>query len=293
MANKVFYTAKEAQARLGIDPNRFNYLVRNGRIKRVILPGKKVGVYPVSEVDKLATLVDTAINLYDPSKVHFEVAEEADLPDVVQIGMTVFGGITTPLETQREWLKRCPEAIHVLKTASDEVVGHIIMLPMPEQRAIEIVSRKIIVGNLPLDEIEDFQPGKPIHAYVRQIATIPTTNEDARSQWGMTLVAGMASFIENLGARKIQLGNIYALATTKDGRRICQVLGFDRLSIIPDPTKPNEIAYRLNVQESGIVFARRYREEYEAALQDTAKRVRPEPLERREPTKKQQAKTAI
>jgi hypothetical protein len=274
--SKVFYTAKEAQERLGLDRNRFNYLIKAGRISRVILPGKKIGVYPVVEVEKFATLLDTTINLYDPNSVSFEIAQESDLEDVVEIGLTVFQGVTTPIEIQKAWLKRCPEAIHVLRSGNREIVGHFIILPIPEERALQVVSRKIIVGNIPLDEIGDFSPGETIHAYVRQIAVLSTNNKSVEANWGMALLTGAANFIEELGIRKVKLGNIYALATTRDGRKACQALGFDRMPIIPDPSKPNEIAFRLDMQESKIIFARNYRENYEHTVKEDYVRVQPE-----------------
>jgi hypothetical protein len=283
--NKVFYSAKEAQERLGLDRNRFNYLVKGGRISRVILPGKKIGVYPVVEVEKFATLLDTAINLYDPNTVSFDVAQESDLEDVVELGLTMFQGVTTPIEIQRAWLKKCPDAIHVLRSGNSEIVGHFIMLPIPEERAIQVISRKILVGDIPLEEIEDFVPGKTIHAYVRQIAVLSNSNQSIEANWGMALLTGAANFIEDLGKRKVKLGSIYALATTRSGKKTCQALGFTRLPIIPDPTKPNEIAFRLDVQESNIIFARNYRENYELAVKDDYERVQP-PV--RSPKRKQQ-----
>ncbi len=273
--NKAFYSAKEAQERLGLDRNRFNYLVKAGRISRIILPGKKIGVYPIVEVEKFATLLDTTINLYDPNTTTFDVAKESDLEDVVELGLNVFQGVTTPLETQRAWLKKCPDAIHVLRSGNSEIVGHFIMLPMPEERAIQVISRKILVGDIPIDEIEDFVPGKTIYAYVRQIAVLHNNNASIEANWGMSVLTGAANFIEDLGKKKVKLGSIYALATTRDGKKICQSLGFTRMPIIPDPTKPNEIAFKLDVQESTVIFARNYRENYEQAMKEDYERVQP------------------
>lgn len=47
-----FYSAKEAQGKLGITAGQFHYLVRKVGIQRVILPGRTYGVYAESEVNR-------------------------------------------------------------------------------------------------------------------------------------------------------------------------------------------------------------------------------------------------
>ncbi|MBA3823851.1 MAG: hypothetical protein H0X24_08135 [Ktedonobacterales bacterium] len=269
---KVFYSAKEAQHRLGINANRFNYLVRTGRIKRVVPPGQKLGVYPVVDVDKLATLVNTTLELYDPTVVQVEIATTEDIIDVVSIGATVFHGSTSSVARVANWQRKCPEAIHVLKTGDDEVVGYAILLAMPEERILEILGRKISIDDVTIDDIYDFTPGQPLCIYVREIAVLPSSNKGVESFWGGTLITGIANFLASLGNRKVNIERLYALASTKHGRRASQVMGFDRMSIIPDPNRPNLVAFMLDMQKSTVTFVKQYRENYQKSLADSEPR---------------------
>src|SRR5690348_16475043 len=81
-AMKGFYTAKEAQKKLGLNPDQFQYLVRKGTIQRVILPGTKYGVYPESDVNRLAGAINATIEHYTKDASTFERASEADLPEI-------------------------------------------------------------------------------------------------------------------------------------------------------------------------------------------------------------------
>src|SRR5579875_2451516 len=49
-----YYTAAEARKMLEVDPETFQYWGRDGRIKRVYLPGRKQPVYPKPEINKMA-----------------------------------------------------------------------------------------------------------------------------------------------------------------------------------------------------------------------------------------------
>jgi len=49
------YSLREARGKLGnIHPSSFYQLVKNGRLRRIVPPGKKNGYYLREEVDKLA-----------------------------------------------------------------------------------------------------------------------------------------------------------------------------------------------------------------------------------------------
>ncbi len=62
-----FYTAKEAQSVLHVNADQFQYLVRAGRLERVILPGRVYGVYPQVAVDQLAAATEALIKQYTQS----------------------------------------------------------------------------------------------------------------------------------------------------------------------------------------------------------------------------------
>jgi predicted DNA-binding transcriptional regulator AlpA len=50
----VYYRAEEAMKKLGLPKSTFHYLVRQGKIPKIILPLRKQAVYPVKEIDEIA-----------------------------------------------------------------------------------------------------------------------------------------------------------------------------------------------------------------------------------------------
>src|SRR6266568_2174789 len=103
---KNFYTASQAQERLGISRSSFFYLVRKGTIKKVTFPGKKQGVYPKTEIDKFAATIKALMEQYEPEGSFFEPASFDDLPTEVEIDMSLYGlKGTTPLQSRIERLQ--------------------------------------------------------------------------------------------------------------------------------------------------------------------------------------------
>lgn len=48
-----YYSRAEAMARLGVDREMLETYIRNGRLERVIPPGRKQGYYRISQVESL------------------------------------------------------------------------------------------------------------------------------------------------------------------------------------------------------------------------------------------------
>lgn len=69
-----FYSAKEAQHVLQVTKDQLQYLARTGRLKRVVLPGWRYGVYPQVDVNQLASAIEATI------KQHAQNAS-TDAPD--------------------------------------------------------------------------------------------------------------------------------------------------------------------------------------------------------------------
>lgn len=62
-----FYSAKEAQEKLNINHDQFQYWVKKGVIHKVILPGRIYGLYPQAEVNQLAEAIEALIKQYNQS----------------------------------------------------------------------------------------------------------------------------------------------------------------------------------------------------------------------------------
>src|SRR5690348_10841478 len=97
------YSASEAMAALGVTQGQFQNLVRQGKIKRLIPPGRTRGMYSKKEVDELAL----AMEIFTSQMGDFEVRHTtvADLQEEWEIAAELFGRTTTPVENRLVWLK--------------------------------------------------------------------------------------------------------------------------------------------------------------------------------------------
>src|SRR4051794_2535569 len=89
---KNYYTASQAQERLGVDKNRFNYLVRSGKIKKHVPPGMAQGRYSKTQVDRLAR-ENLAFMTYDESHgiTFSKVTTHEDIEDEYALAEHMFG----------------------------------------------------------------------------------------------------------------------------------------------------------------------------------------------------------
>lgn len=80
-------------------------MLRQSQIKKVVLPGRKYGVYPKEQINRLAAAMEAAAELHVHDAGLFELATEADLPEIYAMVARTMPRIT-PIETQRDWIKR-------------------------------------------------------------------------------------------------------------------------------------------------------------------------------------------
>lgn len=252
MAIKNFYTAKEAQARLGMNDNNFYYLVRKGTIKKVVPPGKKQSVYPKSDIDKLASALTTLIDQYDREVSIFEKATVEDMPEEHEMDVSLYGRKTASIEERIARLKMNPESDYVLKN-QDEIVGHICFFPV-EPKSLE----KFLAGEiteLPPETMLPFEPGKPLDLLMLVMSIKPGFPPDVAKHYGFRLITGTLEVFKKLGERGIEINNIYATSRTATGIRICRKLG---MSVEPMPNETGRFRFQLHVPSSELLLTKGY-----------------------------------
>ena len=96
VANGEYYTASEAQAKLGLSKAMFFRKVNQGLIPKVIPPGMKQGAYPKRDIDALALSMNAVFETYN--KIVFSRSTPADQLEEMNIGILCFGSdFITPL----------------------------------------------------------------------------------------------------------------------------------------------------------------------------------------------------
>ena len=166
-----FYTASQAQQRLGMSKSSFFDLVRKGTITKVTLPGKTQGMYPKTLIDNLAATIKTTLAQYERDTSVFELATLDDLPIEVGIDLSLYGRKgTTPLERRIERMQKNTAGNYVLRNEG-EIVGHVAFYPVEKDYLLDLVHAR--VQGIPIEKIQLFAPGQPLQVMFIIISVKP------------------------------------------------------------------------------------------------------------------------
>jgi len=256
-----FYTAKEAQKKLGVNVNKFQYMVRKGQIKKVILPGHKYGVYPKEQVNRLAAAIEATAELYVHDASVFELATEADLPEIYAMVARTMPRVT-PIEIQRAWIKRNPEAFYTLRD-NGIVVAYACVFPVNYRWLERVLKDEIRIGDVPVKEIYPFTPGRPLDVYIRDLIVGKTNDKEKFTHYAQRMISELVHVFNQLGTRGIEIHAIYAFATTPHGNNLCQRLHFDPLTEFAQPHLEGVMPYKLDVAIAKTPLIEGYKQEYE------------------------------
>ena len=250
-----FYTAAQAQRRLGLARSTFFYLVKKGTIRKVVFPGMKQGLYPRSEIDELALSIKALIEQFDTSSSVFEPATINDLATEVEIDNALYGNKgTTPLERRIERLERNPESNFVLRR-SGGIVGHVSFYPVEADYLQKLLHAE--VSGIPADKVLPWTPGVPLQVFFSIISVRAGFPPDVAPHIGLRLLAGSVSVLRSLGRRGVIIETISATTRTASGIKLARDLGMTG-ELIGD--EPDRWRFTLDVAASGSLLIQEYKQ---------------------------------
>ncbi|EFH86293.1 helix-turn-helix domain-containing protein [Ktedonobacter racemifer] len=251
---KNYYTAKEAQERLGLKEGNFFYLVRTGRINKITPPGKKQGVYPRSEIDKFAREM-LAFMTYDEGKeVQFmKVQTEDDVKEEYELASLVFGNATHDIPTREAWLKSNPDISFVVRDQGT-LVSFIDVLPVKHDTIMRFMNGEIRGWEIPAEDVLTYTPGSEVECIIMSMVTRPDIEPVKRKGYGRKLLSGFLDFIQHLTEKDVQITKLYATSSTPSGIAIMDNAGFDRIGQIG-----KRVAFEMDTRTSEARIAREYR----------------------------------
>lgn len=223
-----YYTAKEAQERLAVDDNRFYYLVRTGKIKKFVPPGKKQGVYSRAEVDKLSRDM-IAFVVYDEEQgLHFSKATLEDIQEEYDLATLLFGSATHGIETRQAWLEKNPDIDFIVRDHG-RLVAFINILPVKHETIMRFMDGDIRGWEIPTDDLLQFDPGSTVECIVMSIGTSPEINPLRRAQAGAKLISGILELLNGLAQQRVTVSKLYATSSTPTGIAILKNSGFKEI----------------------------------------------------------------
>ena len=252
--NDKYYTGREVQRLLGINEPRLRTLVANKTLRKVTPPGYKTGRYLKSEVDAFAEQWEAFILAKEPPKTVFELAQAEDMESISELSRRAIHSITPTAEVRRNWLMANPENCSVVKHG-DKIVAFLHLLPVKHDTLMQFVEGKIRGWEIPPDDIEEYQPGKPLECFAI-VASEPNTDEITKSHYMLILIRGVMETLKKLGRRGVIISKIYATSETAKGIAMSLKLEMEEIK----PRLGKRMRFVLDTEKTNTLFLRGYKE---------------------------------
>ncbi len=251
-----FYTASQAAQKLGMPKTTFHTYVKQGKIKRVVPPGRTEGFYLKREIDKLVRARELFILEYASEPSTFARATDEDIKGIHDLCVSLFGITeTASYETLLSWHKKNPRTYYVVKQEGI-VTGYIGFLYLNEEVTQHIMSETVPGVPVPSStEVLPFIPGKPLHGLWVGLAVRPGLPSTQAKLNGRHLIIGGIEVLETLAREGMPVKKLYATARTGDGIKLSRKLGFQETIYPDDPL----IRYELDLERSDSPLLNEYK----------------------------------
>jgi hypothetical protein len=264
-----YYSASTTLRKLGnISDGMLRSYIQRGLIERYVPPGRKQGFYSRSQVDKLARELESA--LYGGTKApqtHFRQATSADIEAIIDIDERTFNALEeepvprkTYLEWNREtylhWMQRNPQTFFVLLSATEKIVGFASLLPLKRDILNHLIRGEIKWTDISEEDIDLFEPGKPLHLYVIALCIDPVLKGAIKETYGSRIISSIFKWFLMLAKQGIEIETITARNDLNhpDGKRLLLKLGIPQLR---SPVKDMHL-FSVRVPESGNTLLVKY-----------------------------------
>jgi ribosomal protein S18 acetylase RimI-like enzyme len=228
-----YITAGEAARRLNVNDAMLSRYVKQGRLNRYGPETRKHKYYKESEVQAIIDADKAFFEAGAKPKKHltsfFSLANADDISTIVDIDKRTFHVETLTEETYLRWMKKNPETFFVLRDAAHKVVGFACFLPMKKETMDRFVKDEIGLNDISPNDIDLFEPGKPLHLYIIALCVDPSYKPAIKHTYGASLVRGLFAFILELAKRGVEIETITARSYTSDGIRLMRKMGIPQL----------------------------------------------------------------
>lgn len=258
-----YYTHEEARNKLGMTKARFQYWVRTGRIKKIIPPNTKQGVYLKREINALAREMLAFMTAEETKGLEFMKANTEDIEEEYDLAAFMFGSAVHDIPTRYVWLNKNPDTDFIVRD-NGRLVGFINMLPVKHDTIMRFMRGELRGWEISADDVLSYTAGSKLECIVMGMATSPELNKLRRAQVGAKLISGLAEFLDSLAQQNITITKFFATSVTPSGIAILQHAGFKNIGQIG-----KRIAFELDTMTSDAPLV----EEYRQALGLSAKQV--------------------
>ncbi len=258
---EIYYTAAQARKVLGIDEDTFQYWGKSQRIKRIHLPGRKQAVYSKKEINDMANRIEAVAIAEKGDGIEFRKATISDLDEEYKLARITFGRNADTEEIRKgkqAFLKKNPDINYHLYDHGN-FVGCIDIVPLKHEAIRSFLEGKVIAWLIDPENIEQFEPGKPLECLIIDMLTTPGVEPIRRSSYAARLIANFIRVLEEWGEKGVEISKVYSVSDTPSGIRVLKNAGFQ----IIDENDKGRICFELDISKSNEKILRGYKEALE------------------------------
>jgi tetratricopeptide (TPR) repeat protein len=263
------YTAREARDKLRVGEYKFQYMVKKGQVRKVILPGRKYGMYSRPEIDELAATLhgpeqeivenpaQQVLEDKDQEKIIFRRADVTDVSKMDSLGALfmrqsrIIFRVLPSTGTLQKWLANPFSVVGHVLLKGGELIGYSILLPLKHEQTMQIMSREIRIAELEFRDLASLESGEPIDLFIVAMITDPS-----KKSVGASLLRKMLKFFHTLGKQGIEIEGIYAPAYSFESKALCLNIGMHEITL-PSETQ-SSIPFEMKVKETYNRYTRNY-----------------------------------
>jgi hypothetical protein len=223
--NERYYSGREVQRILGITEPALRNLVNQKKLRKIIPPGRKTGVYLKEEIDTYAEKWLAFLAAEEPPKTVFELGKLEDMEAVYKLAQRAISPTTMSAEQRKDWLEKNPESCYVVKHG-DKIVAFFHLLPLEHECLINFMTGKIRAWEIDKEKVEKFEPGRPTECLLI-IASEPDVDETTRKHYVRVLLRGIKRRLGELGKQDIIITKVYATSQTPTGIAMALHVGME------------------------------------------------------------------
>ena len=254
MTNDRYYTASEAQAKMGLSKAMFFRKVNQGLIPKVVPPGMKQGVYPKRDIDALAISMNMVFEQFD--KINFSRSTPADQVEEMNIGIRCFGSdFITPLPERIAFQQKSDYTFHSLKV-DGRVAGYVSMFRFPDNFLDDLLTGRAIERDITVKEVLPFARLEPFSVYIDVMAVDPHLPIHMRRFYAGVMVSRFIDLLLNLLANGYQISHLYTVTATVEGDQLVEKLGFQLME--GKSIAPGRTAYQYILDQDGMYHLQMY-----------------------------------
>lgn len=243
-------------------PSTFNR-DRASKIRQKEQPDKKRVLYSRADTERLARqkskIPTRAIELFPAVSGK---ATPGDMPELATLIKDVFKMDTLPdIKHWQSLMRKNPDIGILLREGTADHQGRVVgcgyIFPHTESWVQHILDSEV-TPKTRVENILPYEPGTPVHLYLRTIGITPEVSGTQKKIWAAILVRRIIKEIEELGHHGILVEKLWSKSDTTDGKAILRHMGFTRIE-----SHTSYHNFVIDVATSGLPIVMHYKRAYQ------------------------------